>query len=86
MTYYPKTQQKLRQEIESEIGDRIPEYEDRNRCHYVMAFIGETLRFRNVNLYFTKTQMNLKLVSIRVLSRLNFGVLLLCPDLFIHIF
>ena len=49
MTYYPKTQQKLRQEIESEIGDRIPEYEDRYQCHYVMAFIAETLRFRNVN-------------------------------------
>src|SRR5882724_3839368 len=44
----PKVNQKLRQEIESEIGDRIPTHEDRNRCHYVMAFISETLRFRNV--------------------------------------
>ena len=45
---YPKMGQKLRQEIESEIGDRIPTHEDRNRCHYVMAFISEILRFRNV--------------------------------------
>ncbi|CAG2122706.1 unnamed protein product, partial [Medioppia subpectinata] len=41
-------QQKLRQEIESQIGDRMPTHEDRNRCHYVMAFIAETLRARNV--------------------------------------
>ncbi|CAG2120584.1 unnamed protein product, partial [Medioppia subpectinata] len=40
--------QKLRQEIESQIGDRMPTHEDRNRCHYVMAFIAETLRFRNI--------------------------------------
>ena len=48
LSYYPEVQKKLRQEIESEIGDRIPTHEDRNRCHYVMAFIAETLRFRNV--------------------------------------
>jgi len=47
MTYFPNVLQKLRQEIESEIGDRIPTHEDRNRCHYVMAFISETLRIRN---------------------------------------
>ncbi|CAG2112368.1 unnamed protein product, partial [Medioppia subpectinata] len=51
MTYYPEMQQKLRQEIEqeieSQIGDRMPTHEDRNRCHYVMAFIAETLRARN---------------------------------------
>ena len=41
-------QNRLREEIESEIGDRIPTHEDRNRCHYVMAFISEALRFRNV--------------------------------------
>ncbi|CAG2115773.1 unnamed protein product [Medioppia subpectinata] len=46
--YYPEMQKKLRQEIESQIGDRMPTHEDRNRCHYVMAFIAETLRFRNV--------------------------------------
>ena len=48
LTYYPEMQQKLRQEIESEIGDRIPTHEDRDRCHYVMAFISEALRLRNV--------------------------------------
>ncbi|CAG2102040.1 unnamed protein product [Medioppia subpectinata] len=47
MTYYPEMQKKLRQEIESQIGDRMPTHEDRNRCHYVMAFIAETLRARN---------------------------------------
>ncbi|CAG2165254.1 unnamed protein product [Oppiella nova] len=48
MTYYPEVQKKLRQEIETQIGDRMPTHEDRNRCHYVMAFIAETLRFRNM--------------------------------------
>ncbi|CAG2103733.1 unnamed protein product [Medioppia subpectinata] len=48
MTYYPEMQQKLRQEIESQIGDRMPTHEDRNRCHYIMAFIAESLRFRNI--------------------------------------
>ena len=48
LTYYPEMQRKLRQEIETQIGDRMPTHEDRNRCHYVMAFIAETLRFRNV--------------------------------------
>ncbi|CAG2102534.1 unnamed protein product, partial [Medioppia subpectinata] len=46
--YYPEMQQKLRQEIEFQIGDRMPTHEDRNRCHYVMAFIAETMRYRNV--------------------------------------
>ncbi|CAG2119682.1 unnamed protein product [Medioppia subpectinata] len=48
LCYYPEMQQKLRQEIESQIGDRMPTHEDRNRCHYVMAFIAETMRYRNV--------------------------------------
>ena len=48
LSYYPNEQKKLRQEIESEIGDRIPTHEDKSRCHYVMAFISETLRLRNV--------------------------------------
>ncbi|CAG2176594.1 unnamed protein product, partial [Oppiella nova] len=48
LTYYPEMQRKLRQEIETQIGDRMPTHEDRNRCHYVMAFLSETLRFRNV--------------------------------------
>ena len=48
MTYYPEVLKKLRQEIENEIGDRIPTHEDRNRCHYVQAVIAEILRLRNV--------------------------------------
>ena len=48
LTLFPEMQQKLRQEIESQIGDRIPTHEDRNHCHYVMAFISETLRIRNI--------------------------------------
>ncbi|XP_054154608.1 steroid 17-alpha-hydroxylase/17,20 lyase-like [Oppia nitens] len=41
-------QKKLRNEISDKIGDRLPTLDDRHRCHYVMAFISETLRFRNV--------------------------------------
>ncbi|XP_054166177.1 cytochrome P450 2A5-like [Oppia nitens] len=41
-------QKKLRKEILDKIGDRLPTHDDRHRCHYVMAFISETLRFRNV--------------------------------------
>ncbi|CAG2179575.1 unnamed protein product, partial [Oppiella nova] len=47
LSYYPSVQRKLRQEIETQIGDRMPTHEDRNRCHYVMAFISETMRLRN---------------------------------------
>jgi len=45
---YPEVQQKLRQEIEDVIGDRMALQEDMSLCHYVNAFISETLRFRNV--------------------------------------
>ncbi|XP_054158364.1 steroid 17-alpha-hydroxylase/17,20 lyase-like [Oppia nitens] len=48
LAYYPEMQIRLKQEIESEIGDRLPRHQDRQQCHYVMAFIAETLRFRNV--------------------------------------
>ena len=48
MLYYPEIEKKLRQEIESQIGDRLPTHEDRNQCHYTMAFISETLRHRNI--------------------------------------
>ncbi|XP_054158510.1 cytochrome P450 2C31-like, partial [Oppia nitens] len=47
LAYYPDVQQKLRKEIESIIGDRIPTHDDRQRCHYVMAFMAETLRYKN---------------------------------------
>ena len=48
LTYNKEIEKKLREEIESVIGDRMPTHEDRNRCHYVMAFISETLRFSNI--------------------------------------
>ena len=48
MTYYPEVLKKMKQEIESQVGDRIPTHEDRNRCHYVVAVISESLRLRNV--------------------------------------
>ncbi|XP_054165236.1 cytochrome P450 2E1-like [Oppia nitens] len=48
LAYYPEMQNRLKQEIESKIGNRLPRHQDRQQCHYVMAFIAETLRFRNV--------------------------------------
>ncbi|XP_054154927.1 cytochrome P450 2E1-like [Oppia nitens] len=51
MAYYPEMQIRLKQEIESKIGNRLPGHQDRQQCPYVMAFIAETLRFRNVSPY-----------------------------------
>ena len=48
LTYYPEVQKKLRQEIEYQIGNRKPTHQDINQCNYVMSFISEILRFRNV--------------------------------------
>ncbi|XP_054165685.1 steroid 17-alpha-hydroxylase/17,20 lyase-like [Oppia nitens] len=48
LVYYPHIDQKLRQEIETVIGDRLATHEDRHHCHYAMAFISESLRLRNV--------------------------------------
>ena len=48
LSYYPEIQKNLRQEIVSNIGDRIPIQEDIHNCHYVNAFISESLRFRNI--------------------------------------
>ena len=48
LLYDKVIEKKLREEIESEIGDRMPTHEERNRCHYVMAFISEVLRFSNI--------------------------------------
>ena len=48
LAYYPEVQTKLREEIEGQIGDRTPTHEDRKDCHYVMSFISEILRLRNV--------------------------------------
>ena len=47
MTYYPEFQQIIRQEIENQIGNRIATHEDTDRCHFLKAFISETLRLRN---------------------------------------
>ena len=41
-------QAKLRKEVEDNIGDRLATHEDKKSCHYVNAFIAETLRFRGV--------------------------------------
>jgi cytochrome P450 len=49
MTNYPEMQNKMREEIESVIGDRMPIQEDRNNCHYVNAFISEAMRFRPIS-------------------------------------
>jgi cytochrome P450 len=48
MANYTDMQIKMRNEIENIIGDRIALHEDKNSCHYVNAFISETLRFRPV--------------------------------------
>ena len=47
MANFPEIQTKLREEIASQIGERIPVQNDKNNCHYVSAFINEVLRFRN---------------------------------------
>ena len=39
---------KMRDEIQNVIGDRVATHEDKNHCHYVSAFINETLRYRGV--------------------------------------
>jgi cytochrome P450 len=46
MAYHPKYQQKLRDEITREIGDKVPMVDDKPRLNYVMAYISEMLRFR----------------------------------------
>ncbi len=49
LTHFPNIETKLRKEIEREIGDRPPTYEDRNRCHYVMAVISESIRYSGIS-------------------------------------
>ena len=48
MANYTDMQMKMRREVEEVIGDRMATHEDKNHCHYINAFIGETLRFRSV--------------------------------------
>ena len=44
MANYPEMQKKMRKEIEEQIGDRIPLQDDKQNCHYINAFITETMR------------------------------------------
>lgn len=46
---YEDVQSKMRQEVEEVIGDETPTVEHKQSCHYVNAFISETLRFRTVS-------------------------------------
>jgi cytochrome P450 len=41
-------QRKLRNEIETQIGERMPVHGDREKCDYLNAFIHEVLRYRNI--------------------------------------
>ncbi|XP_054157487.1 steroid 17-alpha-hydroxylase/17,20 lyase-like [Oppia nitens] len=43
-----KMQNKMRDEINDIIGDRMITHEDKNNCHYINAFIAETLRLRGI--------------------------------------
>lgn len=45
---YPKTQEKLREEVINNIGDRIPLQSDKNNCPHVQSFISEVLRMKPV--------------------------------------
>ena len=46
MANYPEMQRRMRKEVEDHIGDRIPVQDDKNKCHYIIAFISECLRHR----------------------------------------
>ena len=46
MANYPSMQKRMRNEVEEQIGDRIPVQNDKQNCHYINAFISETLRHR----------------------------------------
>ena len=48
MANYPSMQKRMRNEVEEQIGDRIPVQNDKQNCHYINAFISETLRHRIV--------------------------------------
>ncbi|CAG2111749.1 unnamed protein product [Medioppia subpectinata] len=47
MTYYTDWQNVMRQEINDKLGDRAPVVDDKQCLHNVMAFLYETLRYRN---------------------------------------
>ncbi|CAG2104911.1 unnamed protein product [Medioppia subpectinata] len=47
IAYYPDYQDKLRNEINNELGDCMPVIEDKSKLNYTMAFISEILRYKN---------------------------------------
>ncbi|CAG2106454.1 unnamed protein product [Medioppia subpectinata] len=47
MTYYGDWQQIMRNEINDKVGDRAPVVDDKQCLHNVMAFLYETMRYRN---------------------------------------
>ncbi|CAG2175571.1 unnamed protein product, partial [Oppiella nova] len=47
VAYYPDVQQKIRDEIRSELGDRPVTGDDRHKLHYTMAYVYEVFRYRN---------------------------------------
>ena len=48
MCKYPETQEKMRQEVDTVIGENYPQVEDKENCPYINAFISESMRFRTI--------------------------------------
>ena len=46
MANYSEMQRRMRKEVDEQIGDRIPEQNDKQNCHFINAFISECLRHR----------------------------------------
>ena len=47
MKYKTTYEKRLREEVRNNIGQRPPKLEDKINCHFVMAFLFETMRYRN---------------------------------------
>ncbi|CAG2172688.1 unnamed protein product, partial [Oppiella nova] len=47
VAYYPDVQQKIRDEIRNELGDKPVTGDDRHKLHYTMAYVYEVFRYRN---------------------------------------
>ncbi|CAG2111862.1 unnamed protein product, partial [Medioppia subpectinata] len=50
MVYYSDWQQIMRNEVNNRLGDRAPVVADKHHLHCVMAFIYETIRWRNAGI------------------------------------
>src|SRR5882762_3689096 len=48
MCRYPELQKRMRNEVESVLGDRMPVQEDKNSLPFVSAFISECMRYRPI--------------------------------------